>query len=307
MPEVTESQLKNAFLRQRQSLPLTVKIEMSKRRIRIWYEAHSGRVYVAFSGGKDSTILLKLVRSIYPDVVAVFVDTGLEFEEVKAFVRTIENVIWVKPKYTFKQVIERWGHPVVSKEVSMALDRYRNTKSDVQKALRLHGGTNPATGRQQTKGVIPEQYKYLIDAPFKCSEYCCNALKKQPLAAFERESGLKAFVGTMATDSRLRKSEILKDGCNAFGAKRPTSRPLAFWTEDDIMRCMRVLPHSEIYDMGYTRTGCMFCMFGVQEEMRKTGTNRFQLMKQTHPRIWEKALPALGIDKVLDYMGVPYK
>lgn len=74
-----EAALKKNFLKQRQSLPLNLKIEMSKRRIREFYEHFDGKVFVSFSGGKDSTVLLHLVRSEFPDVEAVFVDTGLEY------------------------------------------------------------------------------------------------------------------------------------------------------------------------------------------------------------------------------------
>lgn len=74
-------------LRQKQSLPLESKIEMSLRRIKEWYSENQGAVYVAFSGGKDSTVLLHLVRSLYPEVPAVFVDTGLEYPEIREFVQ----------------------------------------------------------------------------------------------------------------------------------------------------------------------------------------------------------------------------
>ena len=60
-------------LKQRQILPLWAKEEMSRRRIRQWYEHWDGEVYVSFSGGKDSTVLLHIVRSLYPEVPAVFV------------------------------------------------------------------------------------------------------------------------------------------------------------------------------------------------------------------------------------------
>ena len=80
-----------------------------------WYKHWEEKVYVAFSGGKDSTVLLHLVRSIYPEVPAVFSDTGLEYPEIKAFVRSVENVVWLRPKMSFKEVIEKYGYPVVSK------------------------------------------------------------------------------------------------------------------------------------------------------------------------------------------------
>ena len=65
-----------------------------------------GAVFVSFSGGKDSTVLLKLVRELYPDVKAVFCDTGLEYPEIKQHVKSFDNVEIIRPKKTFKQVVE---------------------------------------------------------------------------------------------------------------------------------------------------------------------------------------------------------
>ena len=119
-------------LKQLQGLPLEVKIEKTKLRIREWYEHWDGEVYVSFSGGKDSTVLLHIVRELYPDVKAVFVDTGLEYPEIREFVKSIENVDWLKPKMTFKEVIEKYGYPVISKDVA------RNV-GDVQKLGKIVG------------------------------------------------------------------------------------------------------------------------------------------------------------------------
>lgn len=105
-------------LEQMQSLPLSSKITMTKQRIAAWYEYFDGQVYVSFSGGKDSTVLLHLVRSLYPDVEAVFSDTGLEYPEIREFVKTFDNVTWLKPSMNFRQVITTYGYPVASKEVA---------------------------------------------------------------------------------------------------------------------------------------------------------------------------------------------
>jgi len=104
---------------QLQGLPLNLKIRMTKDRIRQWIQTYGeDGVYVSFSGGKDSTVLLHLVREEYPNVKAVFVDTGLEYPEIRQFVKTFDNVDWIKPKMNFKAVIQKYGYPFISKEVS---------------------------------------------------------------------------------------------------------------------------------------------------------------------------------------------
>lgn len=106
-------------LQMMQSAPLSAKILMTKRRIRDWVnEFGIDGVYVSFSGGKDSTVLLTIAREEYPEIKAVFADTGLEYPEIRDFVKTWDNVDWVKPKMTFKQVIEKYGYPFISKEVA---------------------------------------------------------------------------------------------------------------------------------------------------------------------------------------------
>lgn len=105
-------------LHELQGLPLSAKVELTKARIKAWYEHWNGMIYVSFSGGKDSTVLLNIVRSEYPDVPAVFVDTGLEFPEIREFVKTWDNVTWLKPKKNFRKVIKEYGFPIISKEVS---------------------------------------------------------------------------------------------------------------------------------------------------------------------------------------------
>ena len=122
---MTDKHTRNDLL-QMQSLPLSAKIQMTKRRISEWVEYFGEDwVYVSFSGGKDSTVLLDLVRKSYPDIPAVFVDTGLEYPEIREFVRTFENVVWLKPKMNFRQVIEKYGYPFFSKEISECIAESR--------------------------------------------------------------------------------------------------------------------------------------------------------------------------------------
>lgn len=282
-------------LKQKQSLSLECKEDMSIRRIREWYEYWNGKVYVAFSGGKDSTVLLDLVRRVYPHVPAVFVDTGLEYPEIREFVKTIDNVVWLKPKMNFRKVIEKYGYPVISKEQSTFIRDYRTTKSEYFKKVRWEG--------KDGRFKISEKWKFLVDAPFKISPKCCDVMKKQPFYGYEKETGLKPYIGMMASDSYNRQKIYLQRGCNAFDTKKPQSNPLSFWLEDDVWSYIKKhnINYSEIYDKGFKRTGCIFCMFGVHLEKQP---NRFQLMKITHPKLWDYCINKLGIGDVLDYINV---
>ena len=61
-----------------QAWPLERKIRVTQAKILEWYHHYGGKVAVSFSGGKDSTVLLDLARRAFPDLPAVFVDTGLD-------------------------------------------------------------------------------------------------------------------------------------------------------------------------------------------------------------------------------------
>lgn len=312
-------------LKQLQGLPLEVKIEKTKQRIIEWYEYWNGQVYISFSGGKDSTVLLHIVRELYPTVPAVFVDTGLEYPEVREFVKTKENVVWLYPqkynqktkqyeRYTFKQVLDDYGYPVISKEVSDAIYCARS-KPDGHRAKKFDSNSDYC--KKYGKRYDLSKWKFLLESDIPISHMCCNVMKKNPVKNYEKENNIYPIIGTMACESQHRKTEWLKTGCNGFNKKRPTSQPISFWTEQDILQYIKEfnIPYASVYGeilqdekgkyytTGCDRTGCMFCMFGVHLEKEP---NRFQRMKITHPKIYEYCINKLGLREVLDYIGVKY-
>lgn len=309
-----EAALKRNFLKQRQSLPLKLKIEMSKRRIQEFYEHFGGKVYVSFSGGKDSTVLLHLVRSLYPDVPAVFIDTGLEYPEVRQFVKSTQNSIILRPDKTFKEVLEQYGYPVISKEVAKTIEENRRNPDGYTKKK---FDSNSAYVKRYGSRYDLSKWLPLRNSDIKISAKCCEIMKKRPAKKFEKESGLKPFIATMAIESNLRKQEYLKKGCNSFDTVRPASTPLGFWTEQDILQYIKEfdVPYCSVYGdilqdkkgKFYTsqakRTGCMFCMFGVHTEK---SPNKFELMRKTHPKLHNYCINQLGCKKVFDFLGVKY-
>ena len=281
-------------LKELQAMPLSAKVAYSLDVISQALAHFDDKMYVSFSGGKDSTVLLDLVRKIKPDIKAVFCDTGLEYPEIKKFVRTVSNVEIIRPAMPFHKVIEKYGYPVISKEQAYFIYQYRNTKSEKLRQLRL-------TGNGVGIGKIYKKWLFMIDAPFKISGTCCDVMKKRPFYKYEKNTGLKPFVGTMATDSLVRLRQWERYTCNAFEKNHPTSNPLSIWMENDIWEYIHKfkIPYCPVYDIeGIDRTGCMFCMFGVHLDK----INRFDLMAKTHPKQYKYCMNNLGCEKVLNYM-----
>lgn len=152
-------------LQQMQALPLKLKVQMTKRRISQWIdEFGTDGVYVAFSGGKDSTVLLHLAREIDPSIRGVFVDTGLEYPEIRNFVKTFDNVDWVKPKMNFKQVIQKYGYPFISKEVSETVygaRRYLTRQLQELESSRTNERTNEHTRIDSISCADAESLRHL--------------------------------------------------------------------------------------------------------------------------------------------------
>lgn len=294
-----------------QNYPLELKVEKTKLRIREWYEHYNGEVYVSFSGGKDSTVLLHIVRSMYPEIEAVFSNTGLEFPEIVKFVKSFDNVTIIKPKTTFKKVIEEKGYPIISKSVSNCVRLARKNITDGKDTLRVRQIRGLEKGSIFNKG----KWEFLLDAPFKISEQCCDELKKKPMKDFNKKSGKVPFIATMASEGGVRKEAYLKTGCNAYNVGK--SQPMGFWTEQDVLEYIAkndleicsvygdVIKNDKgLYETtGETRTGCVFCTLGSHLEKEP---NRFQRLKQTHPNLYDYCINKLNMGEVLDYINIKY-
>ncbi|MCL1953006.1 MAG: phosphoadenosine phosphosulfate reductase family protein, partial [Oscillospiraceae bacterium] len=284
-----------------QAWPLERKVQVAQARIIEWHMRWGGRVYISFSGGKDSSVLLDLARRCFPDIEAVYVDTGLEFPEVRTFALSKENVTVLRPAMRFDEVVRAHGWCYPSKDVARTL-RYAQKGS--KWAHDRLAGVNPDGSPCGFRRDRYAKWAYLKDGPVRISDACCEIMKERPLDAYARQTGKHPITGIMATESRRREESWLQTGCNAFDGKRPVSKPLSFWTEQDVLRYLRdfKLPYASVYGdiaedkngklytTGEKRTGCIFCPVGCHLDK----VNRFQRLAVTHPKLHDYVINQLG-------------
>ena len=147
----------NERLVELQRLPLHRKIGITISRISEWYNAFNGNVYVSLSGGKDSTVLWDIVHKLFPDVPAVFSNTGLEYPEIQHFAKGICTDV-VSPKMSFTEVIKTYGYPVISKEVSEAIHYARRNPPPPDENQNGSGLNLWATDRKSAENNIGKQF-----------------------------------------------------------------------------------------------------------------------------------------------------
>lgn len=342
----------NADLKKFQSESLDDKFQRSLALVGEWYMRWNNEVYVSLSGGKDSTVLADICAYwcsvIGKPLYLVFVDTGLEYPEIRQHVKYIADWLRekyeievhleiIRPKMRFDEVVKKYGYPIISKAVASAVYDARSKMRD--------GGSLDTVRCKQLLGTFEEKrrdgkktkfdkqkYKPLIEVDFNISDKCCGVMKKAPLHQYQRKSGRMPIIATMAEESAERKTQWLAHGCNVYDTKQPMSKPLSFWTEQDVLRYIKEeeIPLASVYgnivhkndplqmrleDYGFTdcgiveqlcttgcdRTGCIFCGFGCQHEETPT---RFERMRKTHPRQYEYCI---GGGEYVNGVWVPNK
>ena len=150
--------------------------------------------YIAFSGGKDSTILHYLIDMALPNnrIPRVFINTGIEYNYIVDFVKELatkdDRFIILKPTQAIKPMLEKYGYPFKSKQHSQNLAIYwRNKdKKEYNLSLKRYLGIIESN----TLFRCPKQLQYQITPEYKikCSDSCCMKMKKEPVKKWQKEN-----------------------------------------------------------------------------------------------------------------------
>ncbi len=287
---------------------LNEKIELSKKEIRKALLS-SKRPTISCSFGKDSMVLLDLVREVYYKLknqieemqedtefmaswnelvseglvdplsepvapVIIFFNTGVEFPEHLEFAR--EQM----------QKLREEGWEVIEKK----------PKTTFWKVVKESGF--PMFGKGVRKRSNPELHRKIEQLGIKTAgNNCCVQLKEKPATEAQKELGVDMiFIGTLAEESNKRRKSFYRTGHLFFAKKEQMykSIPIAHLSEKDIWDYIetRELPISPIYSIGYynddgefiayQRNGCWPCAMNIRYK-----GNNIELLRKTHPRLWE--------------------
>ena len=263
---------------------LSEKVTEACHRIEELYYETDGRCYVSFSGGKDSTVILSLVKNCEDiltipvgGIPAVFGDTGIELGVTKDFVKWVgenwyKNVIVVRPEVSFDWVLKNKGKPMLSKIKSQHLKRWHhNSRTEALNLLMLHGRT--LSGGWTTTTKIPDKNIHMLsdDFPIEASPACCDYLKKAPIKKWAHENnmigsinGMRVAEGGIRALSMKKRVKLGDRPCTVVSGEFINKMPIIDWSDQDLEDYIKLydVPLSDAYTKyGFERTGCMACPF----------------------------------------------
>ena len=269
-------------------LDLEEKVKYAHKMLSTVFKRHRHPV-VCWSGGKDSTVVLYLVRLHEPDIPVIYIDSGVEFPETCEFVNFLANewnlnISSARPKAgeRFWDIGSKYGWPIFGKSIA----------ANVRGAIR--------SGKIRPQMSLSE--KILAKNKIHISARCCEFIQQKPTKEIERllQADLKV-IGLRASESRAR-AKLWIDYGDYYFVKRYFGRgrgiwkanPIAIWTEVDIWKYHEIhsIPHCKLYDMGYTRNGCWSCAMGIRNGQLKR-------LRENHPELFKYLITQTEMGKEL--------
>lgn len=232
--------------------------------------------YLAYSGGKDSHLLLWFIKEYLRDneIKIVSCNTYLEHREI--FKRMCKHSdVMLFPALKPSEIKAKYGIPCFTKSQDEFIRRYQNGSRSKSMMERVERTTPSMFNLNKLASELTLSGKL-----HKVSSKCCDYLKKEPFKRYEKETGKKPILGVRMSEGLLRKSNY-----TSCFTKDKKFTPI-FDLPVDLLRAIYEKYEIEIPKVyeHVSRTGCMGCPYGfrsgnTQKELQLLSGNQLAFVK----------------------------
>jgi phosphoadenosine phosphosulfate reductase len=229
--------------------PFQEKLARARQLIKLY--AHRNAC-VSCSFGKDSTVVLYLVRDLNPQIPVIFNNTGVEFQETLEFKEQLKrewnlNLIELKPEKSFWQIMD-------------------------PKQVKIPDGSKTAKPYYYSKHT---------------HDRCCYYLKEKPFKDYVKGRFNFNFTGITAMESRQRMLRACEKGMEYYHKTHGLLKvhPILYWTPDEVWRFIEensipVNPAYQKYKID--RIGCVPCTSHKEwrEQLAKVNPKMYQFIQE---------------------------
>lgn len=229
--------------------------------------------YISFSGGKDSTVLHRLIDVAMPGnrIPRVFADTGIEFRAIRNFVERErekdDRIQLIKPSVPVKKMLEEHGYPFKSKQHSKWLDTYQ--RNGMTWSIKNYIGE----GEKTLYRPCPKKLKYQFDEsfPLRISDKCCTYMKEKPITGWAKKNNRRIGISGILREEGGRRmhAKCVVETAGKVRSFHPLAVVTKTWEEWFINAFNVELCELYYPPFNFERTGCKGCPFALhlQQEL----------------------------------------
>lgn len=179
--------------------------------------------YIAFSGGKDSVVLSKLIDLALPNnqIPRVYANTGIEYslmvKYVKERAKNDPRIIILNQTRNIKKTLGEYGYPFKSKEHSLRVE-YFNKGKEQNFIKKYISGIDKNGNKTSFKCPNILLYQFKEKGKYNYSNKCCYKLKKDLQHQWQVNNKKKIVITGIRNDEGGNRANLtcLTDGGKKF-------------------------------------------------------------------------------------------